>query len=100
VSVSLRIKDGRWQCTSCHQDLGEEDGNWREAAVTRETEVFERFRELHSRVRPRRAEPPVVIREHFCPGCASSLTIDVTLGDREPVEASRVGVKQLLQAAP
>ncbi len=93
VLVSLRIDEGRWQCALCEQDLGDETGNWRAAAVTKETEISERYEELHSRVRPRRSDPVVVMRENFCPGCASSLAVDVTLADRELVTAGRPGVK-------
>jgi N-methylhydantoinase B len=90
----LRAAGGRWQCTRCGFDLGDEDGNWRESAVVVESEVSQRFEQLRSQVRRRTEGEPVVLRENFCPGCATALAVDVTLQGREPVRASRLGVKE------
>jgi N-methylhydantoinase B len=92
----LKIADGHWHCGLCGHDLGEETRNWRQAAATRETEISARYEELHSQVRARTEDEPVVLRENFCPGCATSLAVDVTLEGNEPVPQSRVGVKELL----
>jgi hypothetical protein len=62
--------------------------------VNSEHEVSERFEQLRLRVRPRIEGEPVVIREHFCPACASSLAVDITLSGRDAVPASRVGVAE------
>jgi len=92
IIVALQVVDGRWHCAVCDHDLGSESGNWREAAVTSEHEVSERYGELHSRVRRRKAEPRVVMRENFCPGCGSSLAVDITLAGCDVVAASHPGV--------
>ena len=89
----LRVADGRWQCGMCGQDLGTSDSNWRAHAVVSEREISARFRDLGLAVRRREQSEPVVLRENFCPGCASSLAVDVTLEGREPVAAARPGVK-------
>lgn len=90
----LRPDGGRWECTACGEDLGEEGTNWREAAVTKETEISERFKDLHLHVRPRVQQEPVVLRENFCPGCASSLSVDIALEGDEPIAHSRPGVRE------
>jgi N-methylhydantoinase B len=95
----LHVKDGRWSCGLCGEDLGAQEENWRERAVNTEQEVSKRFDELHLRVRPRVEGAPVVVREHFCPACASSLAVDITLSGHETVPASRVGVNDPYAAA-
>lgn len=89
----LRVVDARWACGLCGEDLGDASGNWREAAITQEREISERFGELGLNVRRREQFEPVVLRENFCPGCASSLAVDVTLEGHELVPASRPGVE-------
>jgi N-methylhydantoinase B len=89
----LRLSSsGHWECALCGYDLGEGSSNWREQAITSEQEVTTCFERLESNVRTRRGDEPVVVRENFCPGCASSLTVDVTLAGRERVSAARVDV--------
>lgn len=89
----LQVSDGGdWCCGLCGQDLGSSDENWRESAVVSEHEISERFAELNLNVRKREQFEPVVLRENFCPGCASSLAVDVTLEGRDPVPASHPGV--------
>lgn len=92
----LRVEDGDWKCGLCGHDLGPETGNWRDRAVTQETEISERYKDLRSQVRPRTEEEAVVLRENFCPGCATSLAVDVTLEGKDPVPPSRLGVKEPL----
>jgi N-methylhydantoinase B len=94
----LTVADGSWRCGLCGLDLGDAEQNWRERAVTREREISERFDELHLNVRRREQLEPVVLRENFCPGCASSLAVDVTLEGRGPVPASRPGVSTPYEA--
>lgn len=88
----LRVVDGRWSCAGCSQDLGLDTGNWRAAAVLAEHDIADRYRVLRSQVRRREGATPVVLREYFCPGCASALAVDVTLQGDEPAPAARVGV--------
>jgi N-methylhydantoinase B len=88
----VRIVAGRWTCGLCGEDLGDAAQNWRTAAVVSEREISERFAELHLSVRRREQFEPVVLRENFCPGCASSLAVDVTLAGHPPAPAPRPGV--------
>lgn len=93
VFAPLAIANGRWHCALCEEDLGDEHENWRSAAVCVENEISERYAQLHGKVRPRVQLEPVVLRENYCPGCASSLAVDVTLEGHDLVPASRPGVK-------
>ena len=88
----LRVSDGQWACSQCGTTLGSQAGNWRDAAVQADAEVSERFRDLHSQVRRRREGSLVMMREHYCPGCASSLGIDISVGDTGAAPQSRLGV--------
>lgn len=88
----LRITNGHWTCGLCGQDLGSSDTNWREQASVSEHEISDRFDQLGLAVRRREQMEPVVLRENFCPGCASSLSVDVTLHGHPPVPAPRPGV--------
>jgi N-methylhydantoinase B len=88
----LKLAEGHWVCGLCGHDLGPSDANWRSAAIVSEHEISERFRELGLAVRRREQMEPVVLRENFCPGCASSLSVDVTLEGHGPVPAPRLGV--------
>jgi hypothetical protein len=56
------------------------------------------FAELHLNVRRREQFEKGVLRENFRHGCASWLTVDVTLEGHEPVPASRPGVSELFEA--
>lgn len=88
----LGIVDDRWNCQMCGADLGHRSENWRDAAVTREQEISERFAEVRSNVRKRVQFEEVVLRENSCPSCASSLAVDITLDGHPTVAASRPGV--------
>lgn len=88
----LRSKGGDWECTQCGENLGAADQNWRDTAILAETEVSERFRDLHSQVKPRQEGEPVVMREHYCPGCASSIAVDISLRSSGPARSSRIGI--------
>lgn len=88
----LQAKGGRWGCSLCGEDLGAQEGNWRDRAVTRETKVGEAFEQYRSQVRVADSAEPVVIRENFCPSCATAIAVDVTFAGRGPVAAPKVGV--------
>jgi N-methylhydantoinase B len=92
VFAPLAVSNGRWACTLCGTDLGSDTDNWRTAAVTRESKVSERYEEFRSQVRVATSTEPVVMRENFCPGCATSLAVDVTLMGHGPAAAPRVGI--------
>ncbi|MSW96340.1 MAG: hypothetical protein F2796_06025, partial [Actinobacteria bacterium] len=89
IGVSLTREDGRWSCASCDERLAEGDGNWRDGAVTRETEITERYEELEMKVRERLQAPYVVTREHFCPSCAASLAVDIATDDLEQLPSAQ-----------
>jgi N-methylhydantoinase B len=82
VSIARDSERG-WSCSSCGEHLAGNDDDWRGAAVLRETEIAQRYRQLAMRVRPRSEEPRVLMREHYCPSCAAALTIDVVVAPTE-----------------
>ncbi|MCP5379919.1 MAG: hydantoinase B/oxoprolinase family protein [Novosphingobium sp.] len=87
----LKVDQGHWRCTACGEDLGRSRGNWRDNAVATEAEVSVRFAALHSQVRHRKDGDPVMMREYYCPGCASSLSVDIALDSSPPTAAPRIG---------
>ncbi len=87
----LRIEGGNWHCTQCDEDLGPSQQNWRDNAIKAEAGISERFADLRSQVRPRQDGEAVVMREHYCPGCASSISVDVSLSNSAPAPQSRPG---------
>jgi N-methylhydantoinase B len=82
---SLTLRDGQWFCALCDERLAATGENWRTTAVVRESDVEARFADWYARVRPRTSEPHIVVREHYCPACASSLGIDVTVAGQPTV---------------
>jgi hypothetical protein len=64
---------GDCSCGYCGEALGEE---WRSAAVMREGPLGARMAELDLYVQAR-VEPRLVLREWFCPACASALHTQV-----------------------
>ena len=67
-----------WICGACGAALCNTADDWRGAAVVTQSELSERFDELHMRVR-RRREGPVMLHEYFCPHCGSCLSGDTEL---------------------
>ncbi len=92
VFAPLAVAEGNWKCAMCQHDLGPQVGNWRTAVVTRESKVTERFEEIHAQIRPTGDLAPVVMRENFCPGCATALSVDITLAGRDLCAAPRLGI--------
>jgi N-methylhydantoinase B len=89
VGVSLARADGAWSCASCDERLADEDENWRDGAVGKENPIAERYDELGMIVRDRKEAPRVMMREYFCPGCASSLGVDVATDELDTLPAAR-----------
>jgi N-methylhydantoinase B len=87
IGVALVREGGSWACGSCGEQLAEETSNWRGAAVLVERPIAERYAEMGMQVRDRVEAPRVMMREHFCPGCAMSLAVDVATEDLEPLLA-------------
>jgi N-methylhydantoinase B len=90
IGVSIEIEDGAWTCASCSENLGDAGSNWRETAVLVERPVEDRFAELDMHVRHRAEPPPVMIREHYCPGCAACLGVDIAVPDLEMLPAPKL----------
>ncbi|HEY4277956.1 MAG TPA: hydantoinase B/oxoprolinase family protein [Conexibacter sp.] len=88
IGVSLARDNGAWSCASCDERLADADANWRDGAVLSERPIAERYEELGMIVRDRLEEPRVTVREHFCPGCAASLGVDVATADLETLPAA------------
>ena len=64
----------------------------RRRRCSRRRPIAERFAELEMQVRDRLEAPRVMIREHYCPSCATSLGVDVaTDGPRDAAGAARAG---------
>ena len=55
--------------------------------MLKQTDIAQRYADLEMIVRDRTEDPKVVTREHFCPGCAASLGVDVTTEDLETLPA-------------
>ena len=53
-----------------------------------EKPIAERFEELEMQVRDRLEAPRVHMREYYCPGCATSLGIDVATEGLEVLPAA------------
>lgn len=97
VFSPLGTMDGHWICRMCGEDLGSSTANWRSNSVSIETDGKERLTELGLNMRARSEGKPVVAREHYCPGCASSLGMEVTLKGHGPVPQARPDVYEPYQ---
>ena len=91
ISVERRFFAGReaWACGACGTDLPGESGNWRSGAIERETAIAEVYEAVSMYVRERGEEPKVVVREYFCPACAATLTVDVSLDGHDALPGAR-----------
>jgi N-methylhydantoinase B len=89
VGISVARENGSWTCASCEEHLGESDSNWRDQAVLKEQPIAERYAELDMVVRDRTEAPRVVIREYFCPSCASALAVDCATEGLDTMPAAR-----------
>lgn len=98
IGVAVEVRNGSWTCSSCEEDLGDVAGNFREAAVLVERPVAERFAEFDMHVRDRSEEPRVMIREHYCPGCAASLIVDIATSDLETLPAPQLAAHTAVSA--
>jgi N-methylhydantoinase B len=87
--VSVLRSEDEWRCGSCQEFLGSAEENWRTQARLVETEIAERFAQLHMFVKPRQEQPRVMMREYYCKACAAALTVDVVTEGTEPLAAPR-----------
>ena len=79
VGIGVRAGAETWACAYCDAALGPLTGNYRDACVTRSRPVTEALGTAHMRVRSRRAGAELVVAEHHCPACASTVRADVIL---------------------
>lgn len=95
----LRVRDQEWECTQCSQKLGPSAQNWRDSVPSTDEVVSDRFPDLGLYVRTKKEGEPVVVREHFCPGCASVLSVDISMQNMGPVPQSKVGTQDPFSAS-
>jgi ribosomal protein L37AE/L43A len=88
---ALRLNSGVWECASCLEPLGDQSDNWRDTAEVHVSSASDRMESIGLRARRRLEGPQIVMREHYCPACASSLAIDVSMDDRATVPSPRLG---------
>jgi N-methylhydantoinase B len=81
VSVVCENAAAPWLCGSCSTELAGPNENWRNGSIVVETDIAERFEQLHMNVRKRKEKPAVVVREYYCPACAMALNIEVLTED-------------------
>jgi N-methylhydantoinase B len=79
VGIGIRAGDSDWRCGYCEQPLGPLTGNYRDVCVSRSRPVVQALGAAGMRVRPRRDGPPLLLVEHYCPGCAHTVRTDVVL---------------------
>ena len=87
VGVGVRLDGTSWACGYCAADLGAATGNYRAACVERTRPIADAFAELGMKVRSHESGSVVVLSEHFCPECASSVRVDVGLEGAPPAPA-------------
>jgi N-methylhydantoinase B len=95
IGISIELQGHSWCCAACGAELAGKSENWREHVVRNEVSAPTRLSEIGSFATPKRDGNQFVLREHFCPSCAASLTVDVSLGDRASVPVARLGRGEL-----
>ena len=93
VAIEIREATGgtqNWTCASCHTALTDISNNWRLSATFRETPIVDAFDERAMYIRERAQSPVVVLREYFCPVCAASLSVDVSIEGEEQLSSAEV----------
>jgi N-methylhydantoinase B len=81
-SASVRVVEGSWICERCATRLGPADQNWRNATPHVRRNLADHFDRAGVQIR-RRPANEVMLLEHYCPKCASCLSVDFQL-DQEP----------------
>jgi N-methylhydantoinase B len=81
VAVVTAAGNAGWACGSCGTPLAGPGEDWRKGSVVIETDIGERYRQLHMTVRRRNESPGVFMCEYYCPGCAMALFVDVQPGE-------------------
>jgi N-methylhydantoinase B len=83
-NVDLVRADGeaRWACSSCAENLGRADQNFKLAAACLESNPHD-VDELMYADPAEDADPTIVLRQYFCPGCATLLSQEMCPADAE-----------------
>ena len=76
--VGVRHKDGMWCCGRCDHELSDVGESWAGETKVRHRDLADLFDTAEVNTQ-RRIENPVILAEHYCPGCASCLAVQVTL---------------------
>lgn len=93
VGDYLEIESGHFQCAKCEQDFGPVDENLKQGLAMREREV-EDLGELW--IDPSTLlDEDIVVREFFCPGCATRITIESCRRDDPMVNDIRLDPETL-----
>jgi N-methylhydantoinase B len=90
IGISIRLSDGHWNCAYCGEDLGEASGNFREACVDKTRVASELFAERKMFLRASTQDPVIVETDYYCPGCASTVQVDVNVQGADPHPAPRL----------
>lgn len=79
TSISgVQAKNGLWTCSHCRHTLTSTAASWVSATHTRQRDLADVYGKSETYTR-RRNEHPVTLVEHYCPGCAACLSVQVTL---------------------
>lgn len=85
VGISVAVRDGRWTCACCGEDLGALDDNYRGGCIAHVRTAAEAMQESGQRVRARTIDPQVYLSEYYCPGCGLTVRADVNVGGKDEV---------------
>jgi N-methylhydantoinase B len=94
--VTYKLKNENWICAICDYQLSSSEENWRTGSISKEVPIEEHMQQLEMFVRPR-VNPKVVVREHYCPNCATALIVDVTLEGKDVVASARLGSSEFYE---
>jgi len=73
------------RCAACGAGLAHAPGSWKAGAAVAETTLgTPAYTAVSGAAAPLRAAGAVVLREHFCPGCARLLETEVVVGGTPP----------------
>ncbi len=74
ISEYLEIKDGRVRCVKCNSELGSLEENFKLKAVMKKMPL--------TKASPlNRPTDKYIMREYYCPGCATLLEVEVVRRD-------------------
>jgi acetone carboxylase gamma subunit len=84
---AVETADGRRiRCTDCGHDLGAYENDYKQSTVMRERAIT-----THSPLNELGMTDGVVLREYYCPGCGTSIAVDVQLAGEPVLPEARFG---------